>query len=69
MQSTGNFATEGVEGKAYIGFSGNTGEDRRHDGDHCWQGQIDEVAIFSRALTEKEVEQLFNMTGHADEDQ
>jgi hypothetical protein len=26
-------------------------------------GQIDEVAIFNRALTDEEVEQVFRMTG------
>jgi hypothetical protein len=66
--ANGDFVTEGIEGKAYLGFSGKTGQDYRHERDHCWQGQIDEVAIFSCALTEKEVEQLFNMTGHADEE-
>ncbi len=53
----------GIIGKAYIGFSGNTGDDERHDGDYCWQGYIDEVALFNRALTAEEVEQLFFMTG------
>ena len=62
----GDFATDGIKGKAYLGFSGYIGDDPRHDGDYCWQGQIDEVAIFNRGLTEKEVKQLFNMTGDAE---
>lgn len=55
--------SEGVAGNAYIGFSGYTGNDERHDGDHCWQGMIDEVALFNRALTAEEVQQLYLMTG------
>jgi protocatechuate 3,4-dioxygenase beta subunit len=47
---------QGIEGTAYIGGI------RSFDGGF-WHGNIDEVALFSRALTEDEVWQLFSMTG------
>ena len=53
----------GISGNAYIGFSGHIAGNERHDMDHYWQGMIEEVALFNRALTAEEVEQLFLMTG------
>jgi hypothetical protein len=47
---------EGIEGTAYIGGIGSFGGG-------FWNGSIDEVAVFNRALTEDEVWQLFSMTG------
>jgi len=48
--------TKGIEGQAYIGGIGS------YNGGF-WRGMIDEVALFSRALTEEEVQQLYSMTG------
>jgi len=62
----GDFS-ETITGNAYIGFSGYFEGDERHDGDYCWQGKIDEAALFNRGLTAEEVGNLFDMTGQADE--
>lgn len=59
--------SETVMGKAYLGFSGYFEGDSRHDGDECWHGKIDEVAVFDRGLTAEEVKALFDMTGRVDE--
>jgi len=53
---------QAITGKAYIGFSGKTRDSNRHDRDYCWQGLIDEVAIFNRALSETEVLHIYNRT-------
>jgi hypothetical protein len=56
LTETGQIPAEGFTGTAYIG-----GIDLRNGG--FWEGMIDEVALFSRALTEEEVAQLYLMTG------
>lgn len=47
-----------VTGEGYIG-----GIDSHNGG--YWHGMIDEAALFNRALTSEEVEQLYSMTGAA----
>jgi len=51
--------TEGITGKAYIGFSGSTPGDNRHDGDYCWNGFIDDVAIYNKALSAGEIQNIY----------
>jgi RNA polymerase sigma factor (sigma-70 family) len=58
LTESSEIETSGVTGTLYIG-----GTDQHHG--RFWHGMIDEVAIFNRALSEDEVEQLFNMTGAA----
>ncbi|MHC4545485.1 MAG: LamG-like jellyroll fold domain-containing protein, partial [Planctomycetota bacterium] len=56
LTEAGNIETNGVAGTLYIGGTS------KHQGGY-WQGMIDEVAIFNRALNKEEVEQLYRMTG------
>jgi len=56
LTETGNIETSGVEGTLYLG-----GTSKHHGG--FWNGMIDEVVIFNRALTSEEVKQLYSMTG------
>ncbi|MHC4474593.1 MAG: LamG domain-containing protein [Planctomycetota bacterium] len=57
-----NAGAEGIQGTVYIaGLAKN-----RHS-DRVWDGMIDEVALFNRALSETEVEQLYLMTGEMTE--
>ncbi|MHC4694232.1 MAG: FG-GAP-like repeat-containing protein, partial [Planctomycetota bacterium] len=56
LTETGNIETGGVEGTLYLGGTS------KHRGGF-WNGMIDEVAIFNRALNKEEVEQLYRMTG------
>ncbi len=51
----------GISGTLFIG-----GTDLHNGG--FWRGMIDEVALFSRALTPEEIEQLYGMTGVASEE-
>jgi hypothetical protein len=63
LTESGGIETNGVTGTLHIG-----GTDQHRGG--FWQGLIDEVAFFSRALTNEEAAQLFSMTGIAvDEEQ
>jgi hypothetical protein len=56
LREEGDIPAEGFTGTAYIG-----GVDKHNGG--FWQGMIDEVALFNRALSEEEVGQLYLMTG------
>ena len=56
LKEYGQIAAGGFTGTAYIG-----GIDKHNGG--FWHGMIDEVALFNRALTEEEVEELYVMTG------
>ncbi|MHC4648259.1 MAG: FG-GAP-like repeat-containing protein, partial [Planctomycetota bacterium] len=56
LTEEGRIPAEGFTGTAYIGGI------EPHNGGF-WQGAIDEAALFNRALTAQEVEQLFLMTG------
>jgi hypothetical protein len=56
LKEEGDIPAEGFTGTAYIG-----GIDRHNGG--FWQGILDEVALFNRALSEEEVGQLYLMTG------
>ncbi|MHC4214362.1 MAG: LamG-like jellyroll fold domain-containing protein [Planctomycetota bacterium] len=58
LTESGDIETDGVTGTLYIG-----GTDQHRGG--FWHGSIDELAFFSRALTDEEIKQLFNMTGTA----
>jgi hypothetical protein len=52
-----------IAGTAYIGYGGNGDV---HDGDRCWDGAIDEVAIFNRALRAKDVARLYRQSAKVD---
>jgi hypothetical protein len=56
LKEESDIPAEGFTGTAYIG-----GIDMHNGG--FWQGMLDEVALFNRALTEEEVGQLYLMTG------
>lgn len=58
LTEAGDIGGSGVAGTLYIG-----GTDMHRGG--FWHGVIDEVALFSRALTTEEIEQLYSMTGTA----
>ena len=60
LTETGGIETDGVSGTLYIG---GTNERRGN----FWCGDIDEVAIFNRALRDEEVKQVFELTGFTDE--
>ena len=48
-----------ITGTAYIGYGG---KGQVHDGDECWDGMIDEVAIFNRALKAKDISKLYRQS-------
>ena len=56
LTEQGNLKADGITGTLYIGGTEN------YNGGF-WKGYIDEIALFNRVLTDKEVQQLFLMTG------
>jgi len=56
LTEAASLASNSVAGTFCIG-----GTPRQRGG--CWQGMIDEVALFNRALSEQEVQRLYAMTG------
>ena len=56
LTEQGNLEADGITGTLYIG-----GTESYNGG--FWKGNIDEIALFNRVLTDEEVQQLFLMTG------
>ncbi len=55
----------GFNGSAYIAFSGNVPSDSRHDDDLCWDGLIDEVGIYDKALSDRDVKAIYDLGASA----
>jgi len=53
QRTSGDIKTEGLKGMLTIGGTGAAA-------DHSWRGVIDDVAVFDRALSDKEIHQLFS---------
>ena len=54
-----------IRGRAYIGFSGKVPSDNRHDGSFCFNGMMDEVGIYNRALPHRDIKAIYDLTASA----